>query len=416
MNFVSRSLLLLSLASLSHADEGFTSLFDGETLTGWTNNAGKVVEEGKWIAEEGILHRVARGGDLYTAKEYQDFELKWDWKISEKGNSGVKYRVTKYGKQTLGPEYQVLDNEHTDGQKTPKRQAAALYDLVPNSVEGSASPVGEWNSSRIVALGGHFQHYLNGKLIVDITVGSEEWKTAHAASKFKNHPDFATNASGRIYLQDHGNEVWYRNIQIKELSSGWTSLFNGKDLTGWSIKSGKATYAVEGDTIVGTTTTGSPNTFLCTDEFYDNFELEYEARVHASLNSGVMIRARLKNQDKNQYGGRIFGPQVEMEASGKGGAESGYIYGEATGRGWLTPKAQLIPHKKFKDGEWNHFRVIANGSNIKTWINGEPVSDLSDEEIFKSHPKGHIGLQIHSIKKDTGPFTAAWRNIKIKEH
>ncbi|YCM42684.1 DUF1080 domain-containing protein [Verrucomicrobiaceae bacterium 227] len=415
MKHTLRSLALLSLVSSSYADDGFTKLFDGETLKGWTNSAGQPVEEGGWVAEDGILHRTGKSGDLYSAKEYGDFEFRWDWKISEKGNSGVKYRVTKYGKQNLGLEYQVLDNEHPDGKKTPKRQAGALYDLLQNSVEDSGRPVGEWNASRIVARGNHLQHFLNGNLIVDITVGSDEWKAAHAASKFKSHPDFATNPTGRIYLQDHGDEVWYRNLEIKELDTGWTSLFNGKNLDGWSVKSGKAKYHIDGDAIVGTTEDGSPNSFLTTDKQYSNFELEFDVKVHDRLNSGVMIRSLLKDVDKDAYGGRIFGPQVEIEASGAKGAESGYIYGEATGRGWLTPKAKLIPHKVMKDGEWNHFRIIANGSNIKTWINGQAISDLSDEEIFKTHPTGHIGLQVHGIGKNAGPFTAAWKNIKIKE-
>ncbi len=409
------SLLFFSLFSLSHADDGFTSLFDGETLTGWTNPSGESIEEGQWIAEKGILHRAAKGGDLYSTKEYRDFDFRWEWKISEKGNSGVKYRVAQYGKSTLGLEYQVLDNDHPDGQKSPKRQAAALYDLFPISDQGSANPVGEWNSSRIVAVGGHLQHYLNGKLVVDVTVGSDEWKAAHAASKFKTHPTFATNSTGYIYLQDHGNDVWYRNLQIKELDSGWTPLFNGKNLDGWSIKSGKAKFTIEGDTIVGTTEEGSPNTFLTTDKIYGNYELEFDVKVHDSLNSGVMVHALLKDAKKHGYGGRIYGPQVEIEASGKKGAESGYIYGEATGRGWVTPKAKLIPHKHMKDGEWNHFRIIANGANIKTWINGEAVSDLTHKGTFKSHPQGHIGLQVHSISKKKGPYTAAWKNLKIKE-
>ena len=413
------SLACLSLISTTFADDGFVSLFDGNTLAGWTNGAGKAVEEGGWVADNGILHRAGKSGDLYSAKEYGDFELRWEWKISVKGNSGVKYRVTKYGKQNLGLEYQVLDNEHPDGKKSPKRQAGALYDLFPNSVPDSGKPVGEWNASRVVVRGNHFQHFLNGERVVDVTVGSDAWKAAHAASKFKGHPNFATNATGRIYLQDHGDEVWYRNLEIKELGkelgADWTSLFNGKDLSGWSVKSGKAKYTIEGDAIVGTTEDGSPNSFLTTDKQYDNFELEFDVKVHNSLNSGVMIRSLLKNVDQDQYGGRIYGPQVEIEASGKNGAESGYIYGEATGRGWLTPEALLIPHKIMKDGEWNHFRIIANGANIKTWINGEPVSDLSDEEIFKSHPKGHIGLQVHGIGKNQGPFTAAWKNIRIKE-
>ncbi len=416
MKHTIRSLAFLTLVSTGYADDGFTNLFDGETLNGWTNAAGKPVEEGGWVAEGGILHRAGKSGDLYSAKEYGDFEFRWDWKISEKGNSGVKYRVTKYGNQNLGLEYQVLDPKHADGAK-PSHRAGALYDLFASSDESVVKPVGEWNSSRIVIVGGHFQHYLNDKLVVDVTVGSDEWKAAHAASKFKSHSDFAANASGRLFFQDHGDEVWYRNISIKELGSdsGWASLFNGKNLDGWSVKSGKAKYTIEGDTIVGTTEEGSPNSFLTTEAQYDNFELEFDVKVHDQLNSGIMFRSLLKDVDDDKFGGRIYGPQCEIEASGAQGAESGYIYGEATGRGWLTPKEKLIPHKLMKDGEWNHYRIVANSVNIKTWINGEPVSDLSDEEIFKTHPKGHIGLQVHGIGKKQGPFTAAWKNIKIKE-
>lgn len=419
------TLSCVSLITAAQADDGWVSIFDGETLKGWTTASGKPLKEGGWVAENGVLHRAKRGGSIYSAKEYGDFELKWDWKISEKGNSGLKYRVTNYGKSLLGPEYQILDPKHGDGAKASRR-AGSLYDLVANSDESAVKPVGEWNSSRVVAKGNHLQHYLNGKLIVDIKVGSDKWKEVHAKSKFKGHANFATNAKGRIFLQDHGNEVWFRNIAVKELSgakeakptgddTGWTPLFNGKDLTGWSVKSGKATYKVEDGAIVGTTEDGSPNTFLTTDKQYDNFELEFDVKVHDRLNSGIMIRSLLKNVDKDKYGGRIYGPQCEIESSGAKGAESGYIYGEATGRGWLTPKDKLIPHKTMKDGEWNHFRIVANGVNIKTWINGKQISDLSDEEIFKTNPKGHIGLQVHGIKKGTGPYFAAWKNIRIKE-
>ena len=167
--------------------------------------------------------------------------------------------------------------------------------------------------------------------------------------------------------------------------------------------------------IVGTTVKGSPNTFLVTDKQYSDFELQFDTKLHNNLNSGCQIRSLLKNVDKDKFGGRLYGPQVESEASGEKGAEAGYIYGEATGRGWLTPKDKLVPHKNFKDGEWNHFRIVAKGANIKTWINGELISDLSDEEIYKTHPKGHFGFQVHGIGKNQGPFTAAWKNIKIKE-
>jgi hypothetical protein len=190
--------------------------------------------------------------------------------------------------------------------------------------------------------------------------------------------------------------------------AGWTPLFDGKTLTGWVQKNGTATYRVENGAIVGKTAEGSPNSFLCTIKDYGNFELEFEVKVDDRLNSGVQIRS----QTKGGPDGRVNGPQVEIEASP---GKSGFIYGEATGRGWLTPEKDLKNHNLMKNGEWNSFRVVAKGPRIQTWINGEAVGDLTDEESYKTHPKGFIGLQVHGIKKGTGPYEVAWRNIRLKE-
>ncbi|MCA9442106.1 MAG: DUF1080 domain-containing protein [Candidatus Omnitrophica bacterium] len=192
---------------------------------------------------------------------------------------------------------------------------------------------------------------------------------------------------------------------------GWVSLFDGKNLDGWTQKNGTATYRVEDGTIVGKTTPGSPNSFLCTDKEYGDFELMFEVKVADELNSGVQIRSQTKDGTNE---GRVNGPQVEIEASGPNGAESGYIYGEACG-GWMTPEDKLIPHKHFKDGEWNKYRVLAVGPNIQTWINGAQISDLTDEEKFETHPKGFIGLQVHAVGEGKGPYEVAWKNLKIRE-
>lgn len=189
-----------------------------------------------------------------------------------------------------------------------------------------------------------------------------------------------------------------------------TPLFDGKTLKGFSIRSGTATYVVEDGTIIGTTAKGSPNTFLCTDKEYGDFELEFEVMVDPRLNSGVQIRSKLKG---DKFGGRVYGPQVEIEDSGKNGAEAGYIYGEQIG-GWMTPKADLKPHKKFKTDEWNHYRIVAKGPNIKVWINGDMITDLTDEKVYKDHAKGLIGFQVHSVGNG-GPFQVKWKNLMIKE-
>lgn len=199
-------------------------------------------------------------------------------------------------------------------------------------------------------------------------------------------------------------------------NDGWVTLFDGHSIQGWTVKSGKAAYTVEDGAIVGRTVDGSPNSFLCSPKEYGDFELEFEVKVSDGLNSGVQIRSSLKDLDKDQFGGRVNGPQVEIES---GPGQAGYIYGEATGLGWLSPKPKNdepgSAHAFFKNGEWNHYRVVAKGARIQTWINGQPVDDLTHEEIYKSHPKGLIGLQVHGIKKGTGPFEVRWRNLKIKE-
>lgn len=198
----------------------------------------------------------------------------------------------------------------------------------------------------------------------------------------------------------------------------WIELFDGKSLNGWVQRNGYATYRVEDGAIVGRTSTGSPNSFLCTATHFGDFELEFEVKVDDRLNSGVMIRSSQKTaktgEGRNNAIGRVYGPQVEIEASGADGAESGYIYGEATGRGWLTPESELIPHKTMRDGDWNSFRIIAKGARIQTWINGEPIEDLADEEIYNTHGGGFIGLQVHGIRQGTGPFEVAWRKIRIR--
>lgn len=200
---------------------------------------------------------------------------------------------------------------------------------------------------------------------------------------------------------------------------GWVPLFDGRSLEGWTQKNGTATYRVENGTIVGRTAEGSPNSFLCTNQVYSDFELEFEVKVHDRLNSGVQIRSKTKpattSDARNDQAGRVYGPQVEIEASGADGAEAGYVYGEATGLGWLTPEERLKPHKHFRDGEWNHFRIVAVGPRIQTWINGVSIEDLTHEGIYRSHPTGFIGLQVHGIKQGEGPYEVAWRKIRVRQ-
>jgi hypothetical protein len=188
---------------------------------------------------------------------------------------------------------------------------------------------------------------------------------------------------------------------------GFVALFNGKNLEGWTQRNGTATYRVEDGAIVGKTAEGSPNSFLCTDQTYGDFELMFEVKVDSRLNSGVQIRSRTRCGDPQ---GRVNGPQVEIATHGR----AGYIYGEAAG-GWMTPDEDRQPHTHFRKDKWNQYHVVAFGDRIQTWINGQPVSDLVHPQRFESHPEGFIGLQVHGIPRGEGPYEVRWRNIHLRD-
>ncbi|TWT96220.1 family 16 glycoside hydrolase [Neorhodopirellula pilleata] len=184
-------------------------------------------------------------------------------------------------------------------------------------------------------------------------------------------------------------------------ASGWVTLFDGESLQGWTQKNGTASYRVEEGAIVGKTAVGSPNSFLCSDKDYGDFELAFEVNVDEGLNSGVQIRSKTRED-----GGRVYGPQVEIESTP---GEAGYIYGEATGRGWIT-KEQPIKDA-YQNGKFNQFRVRAIGDRIQTWINDTQVADIVDPESAR---EGFIGLQVHGIPKDQGPYQVRWKNIRVR--
>jgi len=183
-------------------------------------------------------------------------------------------------------------------------------------------------------------------------------------------------------------------------------LFDGKTLRGWDRHNGTASYEVDNGTILGRTSEGSPNSFLCTSKEYGDFELRFEVKVDDQLNSGVQIRSSVCAKRQR----RVHGPQVEIATNGT----AGFIYGEALGTGWLSEDRE-DPKKKaaFKKGEWNAYRVVARGNHIQTWVNGVQIADLHDEK--SGMKKGFIGLQVHGIGQRQGPFEVRWRKIMIKE-
>lgn len=191
------------------------ALFDGESLHGWTTADGQPVTAG-WKVEDGTLFREARGGNIFYHREVGDFELKFEWKIPAGGNNGLKYRVRKYGGQTLGCEYQLLGET---SRSLSKGSCGSLYTLYEPNEKKQLNPPGEWNTAKIVAQGPRIEHWLNGEKIVEADLASEEWRKRLSQSKFGPHKDFARNSVGRIMLTDHGSQVWYRKLELTPLET-----------------------------------------------------------------------------------------------------------------------------------------------------------------------------------------------------
>lgn len=216
-----RPLIFSASLIFSAAAQDAAPIYNGKDLSGWTNAAGKPAKAGSgWTVEaDGVLHREGKGGDLFSEKEYANFELTWDWKIAKGGNSGVKYRVLNYpGKGMLGFEYQMLDDaNHPDGKIGPHRQTASLYDLLPPAGDRKMKAPGEWNTSKVIVNGTKIEHWLNGAKVLEVDLTSGDFKKARAASKFKGVEGFGDNPQGRIMLQDHGDETWFRNVTVKPL-------------------------------------------------------------------------------------------------------------------------------------------------------------------------------------------------------
>jgi hypothetical protein len=164
----------------------------------------------------------ANGGDLMTKEAFRDYELAFEWKATPGMNSGVKYNVSEEfslknasNHAALGFEYQVLDDSLNEDNKIPSHRAGSLYDLIPAPDNKRLMPVGQWNSSRIVFRGNHGEHWLNGTKIIEYDLGTPRMDSALAKSKYRNIKGFADRRAGHIILQDHGEEVYFRNLKIR---------------------------------------------------------------------------------------------------------------------------------------------------------------------------------------------------------
>ncbi len=197
---------------------GWKLLFDGQSIAGWEKFKSPSGLKG-WTVEDGWLHDLGKGGDIVSADQYDQFELEWEWKLAPGGNSGVKYFVTETRSSPLGHEYQMIDDRKNPDAKVAlgKHVTASFYDVLAPTVSPPVNAPGQINRSRILVKENHAEHWLNGVKVLEYDCGSDAVRSAVAKSKFKNTTGFGTRLKGHILLQDHGTEVWFRNIKIRAL-------------------------------------------------------------------------------------------------------------------------------------------------------------------------------------------------------
>lgn len=404
-------------------------LFDGsstEKFRGWKMD--KFPEKG-WVIEDGALHiqEQSKAGDIVTKKQYANFDLRFEWKVSPGANSGVIYRCIEHDDVRLsfmsGPEYQILDDDKHINGKNPKTTAASLYAHYAPNEKKKLKPVGEWNTGRVVVRSGKVQHWLNGEIVVAYDLDSEEFKQTSGRTHYRQWAKFAKEKKGHIAFQDHNNDVWYRNIKIRELpdtDDGWLTLFDGTSLEhfrglnreafpeqGWSLKDG-ALYHDKGR--------GGGD--IVTKEKFASFDLRFDWKIAEGGNSGVKY---FVGEDGNPKNISALGPEYQILDDEKHRDASNPTHRA----GALYDLIVANDKKKLKPvGEWNQSRIVVKGNHVEHWLNGAMVVtyELESEafkalvakskyrnraDFAKTRP-GHIAFQDHGDQ-------VWYRDIRIKK-
>jgi len=386
--------------------EGWELLFDGKTLNGWRDYNGTSLTE-PWHVVNGCIQAKGEGSDgsgyIVSDKEFENFELYWEWKLSKGGNSGMLYHVVERPQYKVpyvtDPEYQLIDDVNFPEPLEDWQKMGVDYAMyLPDQAKMNVNPYGEWNNSKIVFDNGHVEYWLNGQKILEFEAWSDDWHARKNSGKWADAPEYGLAKKGVLCLQDHGYPASFRNIKIKELprKTKEVNLFNGKDLHGWEAYGTELWYVKDG-LLVCESGPDKEYGYLATRDYYDDFDLTVEFKQEADGNSGVFIRSFIEEDVK------VNGWQVEVAPKGHG---TGGVY-ESYGRGWIQ---QITPEKEeyLKVGDWNTMRIKVQGDHLTSWLNGHEMVNFSDEKIGKG--QGRIALQIH----DGGGIKVLWRNLKLQ--
>jgi hypothetical protein len=422
-----------------HVPGDWEVLFDGQSTEQFRAFKRDSFPSGGWKVEAGQL-RTIKGGDevdIITKDQYDDFELVFEWKVTPGGNSGVIYRVSESFDRPwhTGPEYQVLDDAlHRDG-KDPRTAADSFYALV--SAEGKTiKPVGEYNSSRIVARGSRIEHWLNGKKVVALDLGSYGVNQLIGQSKFADKPRFAMETAGHICFQHHHDEVWFQNIKVRRLEpqkklvvakrdnrlsnaqrdAGWRKLFSGETPKSWRgfLKETfpEEGWVVEDGTLKHLSNGGGGD--IVTKQRYQEFDFEFEWKVAPGANSGVkyfILEEERRKTIRHEY--QVIDDEKHPDA--------------LRGPKWQTagfydcfPASNRVLHPV---GEFNQSRILVQGNQAEHWLNGVMVlsytlgspevleavakSKFKNVEGFGQRHRGRLLLQDHNDE-------VAYRNLRIR--
>ena len=358
-----------------------------------------------WKVEDGVLKSVpgGKGGDIVTTEQFGDFELVLEFKLTPKANSGIIYRVAETDGPTYqtGPEFQVIDDAGNNLKPGDPNSTGALYDLATPSDKKVMKPTGEWNTARVLLRDGVVQHWVNGAKVVECLMGGEDWTARIGKSKFKDFKSFGVLPKGHIALQDHGNEVWYRHIKVRDLGaplSNEVRLFNGRDLTGWvaivpdaakqNIKPESVWSVVQEGPSAVLVCSGNPAGYIRTLKDYKNYVLVLEWRfspvTKKAGNSGVLLR--MVGEDK------VWPNSVEAQLH-SGNAGDFWNIGDfkmtadpARTNGRNTKKTHAAERPI---GEWNRYEIIVHKGDVILFVNGEELNRATSVDEIA----GKIGLQ-----------------------